>query len=565
MTGNSKIEELFLKITTFSLFKRIFAWKQIKSLVEDAKTELNNLKEILRISRLESENARDLKQALDEATSKNQDLQHQIIVLDKMRIENVELQQQIKALNEIKLEKQALQQQNIDLQKNVQDMMEAKSQIALEKTQISLEKSQLLSENTRLQNEYTNLKTSYTDAINENDRYHEALTRETEQKRIMEQQHQELKNTYDSLSNDIINLRENYAADLEQRRAAIEKASALEEAYQKISVELQEARDIATAETEGRKFEQKKYEDLKAEFNEQTQELTAAKESIAAEESVKAERSYEFERRVENLNTLIEQMKADSQQEKERREAEAIEREEILSRTWQSHETSVAETMKSIAKKYDIIRCEKNEYPNPGTPDNVFLIGGMYTIFDAKSPKNPEDLNNFPQYLKTQAEGMKKYCKYENVRKDAFLVVPISTIERLETFVYNLAEYNVYIITPESIFPIIQMLKTLENYDFAEQLSPEDRDKLCRFIGRLSHTTKRKVQIDTYFSREFVSVLRDIDTLPDEFANEIGVYEQKAKLNPPIEKRAKMISVADVSADVSKIENEILGWSVIRE
>ena len=78
-------------------------------------------------------------------------------------------------------------------------------------------------------------------------------------------------------------------------------------------------------------------------------------------------------------------------------------------------------------------------------------------------------------------------------------------------------------------------------------------------------TTKRKVQIDTYFSRELVSVLREIDTLPDEFANDIAVYEQKAKLNPPMEKRAKMISVSDVSADVSRIENEILGWSVVEE
>ena len=160
---------------------------------------------------------------------------------------------------------------------------------------------------------------------------------------------------------------------------------------------------------------------------------------------------------------------------------------------------------------------------------------------------------------------MKKYCKHENVRKDAFLVVPASTLEVLTTFMYDLAEYTVYVITPESMLPILQMLRTIENYDFAEQLSPEDRDKLCRFIGRLSHTTKRKVQIDTYFSRELVSVLREIDTLPDEFAHDIAVYEQKAKLNPPMEKRAKMISVADVSNDVSRIENEILGWSVVEQ
>ncbi|MDO5845859.1 MAG: hypothetical protein Q4Q04_02940, partial [Methanocorpusculum sp.] len=305
--------------------------------------------------------------------------------------------------------------------------------------------------------------------------------------------------------------------------------------------------------------------DLKAEFDETSLTLSSVKEQLAAEESVRAERTAEYERRVEKLNTLVEQMEADHAQAAEKLANEHREREQHLATSWQRHEIGVAESLKSMAKRYDFVWCGKDEYPNPGTPDNVFLIGGMYTVFDAKSPKNPEELSNFPQYLKLQAEGMKKYCKYENVRKDAFLVVPSSTLEVLTTFMYDLAEYTVYVITPEALLPILQVLKTLEGYDFAEQVSPEDRDKLCRFIGRLSHTTKRKVQIDTYFSREFVSVLRDIDTLPDEFAKEIGVYEQKAKLNPPMEKRAKMIPVADVASDVQKVENDILSWSVVHE
>jgi hypothetical protein len=362
-----------------------------------------------------------------------------------------------------------------------------------------------------------------------------------------------------------VEMRETRAVEAEQCRTSLENAEELTLKYEKAASELQSVRDMLTAESEGRKIETQKYAELKAEFDEKSIELSSVKELLAAEESVKEERTAEYERRVEKLNTLVEQMEADHAKAEERILSEVAEREERLSTAWQRHEKDVSESMKSIAKKHDFIRCDKDEYPNPGTPDNVFLIGGMYTVFDAKSPKNPEELSNFPQYLKAQAEGMKKYCKHENVRKDAFLVVPASTLEVLTTFMYDLAEYTVYVITPESMLPILQMLRTIENYDFAEQLSPEDRDKLCRFIGRLSHTTKRKVQIDTYFSRELVSVLREIDTLPDEFANDIAVYEQKAKLNPPMEKRAKMISVADVSADVSRIENEILGWSVVEE
>ena len=393
----------------------------------------------------------------------------------------------------------------------------------------------------------------------------DTLAAEAEGRRLSAEKYAALEKEYAGLSRQYQEMREIRAVEAEQCRAAVEKADSLTAEFARAAEELQSARESLTAEAEGRKIEARKYAELKAEFDEKMQELSSAKEVLAAEESVREERNAEYERRVEKLNTLVEQMEADHAKAEERILCEVAEREERLSTAWQRHEKDVAESMKSLAKKHDFIRCDKDEYPNPGTPDNVFLIGGMYTVFDAKSPKNPEDLKNFPQYLKVQAEGMKKYCKHENVRKEAFLVVPASTLEVLTTFMYDLAEYTVYVITPESMLPILQMLRTIENYDFAEQLSPEDRDKLCRFIGRLSHTTKRKVQIDTYFSREFVSVLREIDTLPDEFANDIAVYEQKAKLNPPMEKRAKMIPVADVSADVSRIENEILGWSVVEE
>lgn len=393
----------------------------------------------------------------------------------------------------------------------------------------------------------------------------DTLAAESEGRRLSAEKYAALKEEYDSMSLAFVEMRETRAVESEQCRIALENAEELSLKYEKAVSELQSVRDMLTAESEGRKIETRKYTELKAEFDEKSIELSSVKELLAAEESVKEERTAEYERRVEKLNTLVEQMEADHAKAEERILSEVAEREERLSTAWQRHEKDVEDTAKSISVKNGFIRCEKGEYPNPGTPDNAFLIGDMFTIFDAKSPKNPEELSNFPQYLKNQAELMKKYCKHENVRKDAFLVVPASTLEVLTTFMYDLAEYTVYVITPESMLPILQMLRTIETYNFAEQLSPEDRDKLCRFIGRLSHTTKRKVQIDTYFSRELVSVLREIDTLPDDFANEISVYEQKAKLNPPMEKRAKMISVADVSADVSRIENEILGWSVVEE
>ena len=578
MNGQSKVAELISAVSSAGFFKRIFSWKSIKEKAVLARMEAENaesmhaaeIREItFRLSEAE-------KRARDSEQARLESLREADIRYSNEAARSARLSEDLTTAREMLAAETAAKQA---LSMRLSDVDSAKRELASENAALKAEAENLEADAQSFRNSLAletaermtalsrieELTADVEKTASELRLVRDTLAAESEGRRLSAEKYAALKEEYDSMSLAFVEMRETRAVESEQCRIALENAEELSLKYEKAVSELQSVRDMLTAESEGRKIETRKYTELKAEFDEKSVELSSVKELLAAEESVKEERTAEYERRVEKLNTLVEQMEADHAKAEERILSEVAEREERLSTAWQRHEKDVEDTAKSISVKNGFIRCEKGEYPNPGTPDNAFLIGDMFTIFDAKSPKNPEELSNFPQYLKNQAELMKKYCKHENVRKDAFLVVPASTLEVLTTFMYDLAEYTVYVITPESMLPILQMLRTIETYNFAEQLSPEDRDKLCRFIGRLSHTTKRKVQIDTYFSRELVSVLREIDTLPDDFANEISVYEQKAKLNPPMEKRAKMISVADVSADVSRIENEILGWSVVEE
>ena len=578
MNGQSKVAELISAVSSAGFFKRIFSWKSIKEKAVLARMEAENaesthaaeIREItFRLSEAE-------KRARDSEQARLESLREADIRYSNEAARSARLSEDLTTAREMLAAETAAKQA---LSMRLSDVDSAKRELASENAALKAEAENLEADAQSFRNSLAletaermtalsrieELTADVEKTASELRLVRDTLAAESEGRRLSAEKYAALKEEYDSMSLAFVEMRETRAVESEQCRIALENAEELSLKYEKAVFELQSVRDMLTAESEGRKIETRKYTELKAEFDEKSIELSSVKELLAAEESVKEERTAEYERRVEKLNTLVEQMEADHAKAEERILSEVAEREERLSTAWQRHEKDVEDTAKSISVKNGFIRCEKGEYPNPGTPDNAFLIGDMFTIFDAKSPKNPEELSNFPQYLKNQAELMKKYCKHENVRKDAFLVVPASTLEVLTTFMYDLAEYTVYVITPESMLPILQMLRTIETYNFAEQLSPEDRDKLCRFIGRLSHTTKRKVQIDTYFSRELVSVLREIDTLPDDFANEISVYEQKAKLNPPMEKRAKMISVADVSADVSRIENEILGWSVVEE
>ena len=167
-----------------------------------------------------------------------------------------------------------------------------------------------------------------------------------------------------------------------------------------------------------------------------------------------------------------------------------------------------------------------------------------------KSPKNSDDLTNFPLYIKNQAEAAKKYAKEENVKKDIFLVVPSNTVEYLDEFHMDMADYQVYIVTYDSLEPIVLALKKIEDYQFVDQLSPEERENICRVIGKFAHATKRRIQIDNYFSNEFISLLQSCSSLPDDIIKKVVDYEKAEKMNPPMEKRKKLIPIKELAHDV---------------
>ena len=101
-------------------------------------------------------------------------------------------------------------------------------------------------------------------------------------------------------------------------------------------------------------------------------------------------------------------------------------------------------------------------------------------------------------------------------------------------------------------------LKKIEEYEFADKLSPEDRDNVCRIIGKFAHTTKRRIQVDEFFAREFLDTLSKAGTqLPRDILENVIKFENAEKLNPPMEKRNKKILTKDLKQQVDKLEKEM--------
>lgn len=277
------------------------------------------------------------------------------------------------------------------------------------------------------------------------------------------------------------------------------------------------------------------------------------------EEGRKAEQA----RAMETLQKWREQVQADRNREIEERQQAEIERLKALKQTWTDHENMVKNRMRSLCQKHTIEYAET--VPFKGTPDNAIRLCHEYIVFDAKSPGS-DDLHNFPLYLKDQAEKAKKYARQEAVKKDVFFVVPSNTLEVIRQTVFPHGDFDVYIVSVDVLEPLLLCLQKIETYEFAEQLTPEERENICRIIGRFTHLTKRRIQIDSFFARQFMELVLKCDSdLPQEIKTEVAQFEKAEKLNPPSDRRSKTIDPKQLQKDMLQLEIEIESRGIAAE
>ena len=316
--------------------------------------------------------------------------------------------------------------------------------------------------------------------------------------------------------------------------------------------------DIANAKTNA--FEQVKTENttLKEKLSNTEHERNNLKNEnifLKKEEEVRNEN---FRKSIESTNTLQDSLKTEiARVNDERVKTEQI-RLEKMKLSWSEHERDIQNHIQLICKNHIIKYVEKENFPHPKhKPDNSIEIMDQLIVFDAKSPGS-DDLNNFPNYIKLQTESLKKYAKHDNVKKDLFLVIPSNTLQVINKFTYNIGDYNVYIVSKDALEPIILSLKKIEDYEFADKLSPEERDNVCRIIGKFAHTTKRRIQIDQFFAEEFLDTLNKAGTqLPRDILESVIQFENAEKLNPPMEKRKQQILTIDLKNKSEAIKKEI--------
>jgi hypothetical protein len=274
-------------------------------------------------------------------------------------------------------------------------------------------------------------------------------------------------------------------------------------------------------------------------------------------------RKQDHAKAIDSLKNIQDRIQNDRNRELQEKKDAEINRIHKLRETWTAHQATVKSMIKTICSRHTIEYVDK--VPFKGEPDNTIKISNEFVVFDAKSPAG-EDLSNFRNYLKSQAESAKKYAKEQDVKKDIFLVVPTNTLEILDQYVFRLADYSVFVISIDSLEPVILSLLKIEDYEFAEQLSPEERENICRVLGKFVHLSKRRIQIDGFFTRQFFElVYRSAADLPKDILEKVSEFEMAEKINPPIERRAKQISVKELEQETSSLKNEANSKGIVTE
>jgi len=293
---------------------------------------------------------------------------------------------------------------------------------------------------------------------------------------------------------------------------------------------------------------------LEADLKKISAEKAEMANKITRYEQTEQTRAEEYQKNVSGVNAVRTGLESDRQKINDERVREKEESFEKMKQTWRNHEEAVKTAIKNICQS-QLIEYVR-EVPFKGKPDNTINIAGEYVIFDAKSPAG-DDLENFPKYLKIQTESVNKYIKQENVKNDIFLVVPSNTVDVISQFSYKMGDYNVYIVTIDALEPVILSLKKIEDYEFVDQMTPDERENICRIIGKFSHTAKRKIMIDYFFSFQFLDILSKCNlSLPDDIYKSVIEFEKSEKLNPPQEKRAKQILMEDLLAESERLAIE---------
>lgn len=330
--------------------------------------------------------------------------------------------------------------------------------------------------------------------------------------------------------------------------------SALREEIQRLKLELsqkdQELGEIKTIKQENIELKEKgrnmfaQMTEVKEKNNSLQEKAQALTKTITKHEEEQARKESEFDKKIHKLEQAEKALEDERIRVRREDQERLNELEAQRDRIWAEHEVNVIKSLNDLCKlpEFGFTTFDNNNLPDgfSGTlkPDFMIEFLDQYVIFDAKVSK----ADNLQTYINTQVKSTtKKVEGNQHIYPTIFFIVPNDAIGELKQTYFFEKGYAFYIIPPEAIAPVLASLKKISNYEFAEQLSPQDRDGIVNLIAEFDHHINFRNAYELVLTQMGVNVLKKAENLNEEIKSEVELKKSKMRLETPTPTQLKQL------------------------
>lgn len=251
-------------------------------------------------------------------------------------------------------------------------------------------------------------------------------------------------------------------------------------------------------------------------------ELSETRDTLARHEAEEVRKQKEFEERIHKLANAEKALEDERQRIRREDEAEQANMLAEQSRIWNDHEQTVLSRLRETCQKSTIgfTLHDNTNLPSLFTklkPDATIPFLGQFVVFDAKKSRNIRTY--IPEQVKSTA---RKYKDLPEIYPTIFFIVPTDELRELKTLSYIEEGFSFFVVSPESIEPILASLKKISEYDTIADFDPQDRETIVNLIANYDRHISLQNAANILFTRDSITLMSSKDSLHPEIQKEIA-------------------------------------------
>ncbi len=271
-------------------------------------------------------------------------------------------------------------------------------------------------------------------------------------------------------------------------------------------------------------------------------ELGETKEALTRHEAEETRKQKEFEERIQKLASAEKALEDERQRIRREDQEEQIQILEEQTRIWNDHEQVVIARLREVCQRSSMGFPVYDNTCLPALftkfkPDAVIPFLGQYVVFDAKKSKSIRTY--IPEQVKSTA---RKYKDIPEIYPTVFFIVPADELKELKTLSFIEEGFSFYVISPESIEPILASLRKITEYETIADFDPQDRELIVNLIANYDRHISLQNAANILFTKESIELMNSKEGLHGEIQKEIINRKEGMRTKKLNESELKKIS-----------------------